>query len=511
MQPHGFGKILHLLLNLITAPVRAVSELLGLFSTGQNALLTPERLAQKANRRGAFLAALPSIIAWMAFLALITWGASNRNRINAQYSELLSNAISQTKPNLAQRFGRRVFHGDLRNMPSAAMDYCNFLADQKDLLQANSIIEKLASDDSPGFPPAHAQRAIAYSNLLSQGASDRYLPILHWHLKQAGEPSTEPLRIAWANYQRLTGKIDDAIQSLEAAAKLNPSHWFAVADLYVLDGKPDQARRSLVNAANAYRLALGKNPLSSEDRLQLAIAQARGGDYQQAAETLKTGLELTPQNDQLLRAKNQLEIIRLEQAIKQASTVSQKLDIARKLITISSDPTSVYQSTNEIYQQATTPEDKNLVWQFLQESLDQYGPNASLMFTQSLILVHRGMLSEARDKLQETIQAFPEHGLSLNNLAWLFATEEPKDLPRAKSYAEKAIATDPQIATYHDTLGTIYMELSDWRAAITELEFALAQTPPQGRLKIHGKLAKAYESIGEQTLATLHRQQSSVK
>ncbi|MFM8570598.1 MAG: hypothetical protein ACKOAU_03275, partial [Pirellula sp.] len=251
--------------------------------------------------------------------------------------------------------------------------------------------------------------------------------------------------------------------------------------------------------------------LSSEDRLQLAIAQARGGDYQQAAETLKTGLELTPQNEQLLRAKNQLEIIRLEQAIKQASTVSQKLDIARKLITISSDPTSVYQSSNEIYQQATTPEDKNLVWQFLQESLEQHGPNASLMFTQSLILVHRGMLSEARDKLQETIQAFPEHGLSLNNLAWLFATEEPKDLPRAKSYAEKAIATDPQIATYHDTLGTIYMELRDWRAAITELEFALAQTPPQGRLKIHGKLAKAYESIGEQTLATLHRQQSSVK
>jgi hypothetical protein len=33
------------------------------------------------------------------------------------------------------------------------MDYCNFLAAQKDLLQANSILETLAPDDAPAIQP----------------------------------------------------------------------------------------------------------------------------------------------------------------------------------------------------------------------------------------------------------------------------------------------------------------------------------------------------------------------
>jgi uncharacterized protein HemY len=117
-------------------------------------------------------------------------------------------------------------------------------------------------------------------------------------------------------------------------------------------------------------------------------------------------------------------------------------------------------------------------------------------------------LTEARERFTETIDAFPNHGFSLNNLAWLLATEEPKDLSKAELYARRAIETDPQMATFHDTLGTIYLEQGQWRSAIAELELALSQSPIPNRIKIHGKLARAYEAVGDSTLASMHRERS---
>lgn len=508
MARSGIGRIFATLKGIAFAPFRAAGELLSLLFVSKSAPITPELAAQKSKRRRTLITSLPALLGFLSSLGLFTWGATNQTRITNQYTEKLSIATSQTDRIQADRIALRVFQKGVRSLPDASLNYCTFIASQKDLFQANSIIEKLAPDDTPGFAPAHAQRAIAFSNLLSQGASERYLPILQWHLKQAGDPTTEALSMAWANYFRLTGQIEQSILALEMAAKSEPKHWFSIADLYVLDGKPELARQSLVSAINSYRLRLGKNPLSTVDRLQLAMAQARSGEYQQAAETIKSGLDLMPQNQEFLRARSQIEIIGLEQSLKQAPNLTQKLRFAQEIVTKSEDPSRIYQSALELYQQAATSEDRELVEQFLTKSLQERGPNASLGFAQSAISLQKGNIPQSIEKLQANIDAFPNHGYSLNNLAWLLATQEPKDLDKAKLYAQRAIATDPQMATFHDTLGTIFIELKDWRSAIAELELALAQSPAQSRIKIHVKLAKAYEAIGDQTLASLHRERS---
>ncbi|MFM8263116.1 MAG: tetratricopeptide repeat protein [Pirellula sp.] len=508
MARSGIGRIFTILKGIAFAPLRAAGELLGLLFGSKSSQMTPELAEKKSKRRRALITSLPALLGFLSSLGLMAWGATSQTRIANQYAEKLSIATSQTDRIQADRIALRVFQNGVRSLPDASLNYCTFIASQKDLFQANSIIEKLAPNDTPGFAPAHAQRAIAYSNLLSQGASDRYLPTLQWHLKQAGDPTTEALSMAWANYFRLTGQIDQSIQALEMAAKSEPKHWFSIADLYVLDGKPELARRSLASAIGSYRLRLGKDPLSTVDRLQLAMAQARSGEYQQAAETLKSGLDLMPQNQEFLKARSQIEIIGLEQSLKQAPKLTQKLRIAKEIVSKSEDPSRIYQSSLELYQQATTAEDKVLVEQFLIESLQERGPNASLGFAQSAILLQQGNVAQSIEKLQANIDAFPNHGYSLNNLAWLLATQEPKDLEKAKLYAQRAIATDPQMATFHDTLGTIFIELKDWRSAIAELELALAQSPAQSRIKIHAKLARAYEAIGDQVLASLHRERS---
>jgi Tfp pilus assembly protein PilF len=128
-----------------------------------------------------------------------------------------------------------------------------------------------------------------------------------------------------------------------------------------------------------------------------------------------------------------------------------------------------------------------------------------------MILIDQGKSTEAREKLQEAVDAFPDHGLSLNNLAWLLGNQEPRDLEKAKALARRAVASDPRMGTFHDTLGTIFLELKDWRAAIQELELALAQTPIEARSKIHAKLAIGYEAVGEASLATMHKDRSGSK
>jgi tetratricopeptide (TPR) repeat protein len=508
MQRSGLKRVFTILKGFASAPFRAAGELVGLFFVVKSSQATPAIAAQKRMRRFSLIAGIPAFLGFLASLGLFAWGATNPTRIAIQYSEKLTKATSQTDRRQADRIALKAFHNGIRGLPDAALEYCTFIASQKDLLQANSIIEKLAPDDTQGFAPAHAQRAIAYSNLLSQGASERYLPTLLWHLKQAGDPTTEALSMAWANYFRLTGQIDQSILALEMAAKSEPRHWFSIADLYVLDGKPELARRSLASAISSYRLRLGKDPLSIPDRLQLAMAQARFGEYQQAGETLQSGLELIPQTEDFDKARSQIEIIRLEQSLKQAQKLSEKLRIAKEIVSKSEDPSRIYQASLELYQQATTTEDKDLIWQFLAESLENRGPNASLGFAQSTMMLQQGKIAESIEKLQANIGEFPDHGYSLNNLAWLLATHEPKDLEKAKLYAQRAIATDPQLATFHDTLGTIFIEQKDWRSAIAELELALSQSTSQSRIKIHAKLAKAYEAIGDQALASLHRERA---
>jgi Tfp pilus assembly protein PilF len=93
----------------------------------------------------------------------------------------------------------------------------------------------------------------------------------------------------------------------------------------------------------------------------------------------------------------------------------------------------------------------------------------------------------------------------------LLGNYEPRDLEKAKELAMRAVESDPRVGTFHDTLGTIHMELKDWQSAIQELELALAQTPIEARSKLHAKLAIGYEAVGQASLAAMHKDRSGSK
>ena len=150
MEPRGLQKYLRYLQRLAAAPFRAIAELLGLFSRGNPSSRGPESIEKQRKRRGMLLSGLPALCCALAAIFLAGWGATNQRKLATKYSEKLTEAIAQPDAKRAERLSQRVFHEGLRDAPSSAMDYCNFLAAQKDLLQANSILETLAPDDSPG-------------------------------------------------------------------------------------------------------------------------------------------------------------------------------------------------------------------------------------------------------------------------------------------------------------------------------------------------------------------------
>lgn len=502
---------------IVIGPFRAIGELLGLVLFAKeygDRQASEARRSELRHRRKGLLIGLPAFLTVIAVISISSWAWASRSSVLNRYSERASDRLSQSMAGdtadlrSIETLGNRIFDQGVRTNPELALEYCKLLAKEKRLEQANIVIAQLAPNNAPGYRPAHAQRAIAFSNLLTQGASPTYLPTLLWHLQQAGQPESESLWLAWANYYRLEGKLDQCVQALESAAVLNPSHWFSVADLYVLDQKPELAKKALANGVTAFRLAIARDPLSIDDRVQLALAQARGGDTEQADGTLKTGLELMPGNQSLLNAQAQLALAGLERRYAQAKSVGEMLDVLRQMRDAMTDPTGVYERVVDVYRAAKDTKEKESVLRYLSESMETIGPDPTLYFTRSILAVIEERIEDAKKDLETALELKPDHGSSLNNLAWLLATREPKDIQRAKLLAKKAIETNEQIATYRDTLGAILLESNEIPEAIEQLESALARTAMRERYKLHQKLARAYGMLGNERLAKLHQDKS---
>ena len=502
---------------IVIGPFRAIGELLGLVWFAKDfgdREASEARRFQLRHRRMGLLFGLPAFLTMLAVISVSSWAWASRSSVLNRYSERATDRLTESFAGdpadlrSIQTLGNRIFDQGVRTNPELALEYCKLLAKENRLEQANILIAQLAPNNAPGYRPAHAQRAIAFSNLLTKGASPTYLPTLLWHLQQAGQPESESLWLAWANYYRLEGKLDQCVQALESAAVLNPSHWFSVADLYVLDQKPELAKKAIANGVTAFRLAIAKDPLSVDDRVQLALAQARGGDVEQAYGTLKSGLDLLPGNQSLLNATAQLALAQLERRYTQAKTVSEMLEVLRQMRDAMTYPTGVYERVVDVYRVAKGVEEKESVFQYLSESMQAKGPDPTLYFTRSILAVIEERIEDAKKDLETALELKPDHGSSLNNLAWLLATREPKDIQRAKLLAKKAIETNEQIATYRDTLGAILLESNEIPEAIEQLESALARTSMRERYKLHQKLARAYGMLGNERLAKLHQDKS---
>jgi len=465
-------------------------------------------LAENRLRRDRAVAGVPAVVMALLAVFLVWYGAASARSVNARYLLKFEEAANSSDFEMARLIGSKLLSQGTRTSPETALRYCKLLAENDELERGNAIIEVLAPDDTPGYPPAHAQRAIGFANLLTRGASPQYASVLLWHLNQAGQRNNENVSLAWATYYRATGQLVPCIRAIETAARSNPDHYFSAADLCLLNRDRESANKMMKLARDDFRRRLAQSPLETKARTQLAQALARLEQFDDAEQTLRAGMQLQSDDAKLVGALANLELLRYERSHQLKQPLDKRLTHLLKATELLRDPSIVFDRMVQLYSDANEGSDKSKIRAFFDEHLNRSESTPVGHFALSVIAVLDEDQEEAIRQLERALELDPEQPLAKNNLAWLLASKEIPDLDRALELATSAVTKAPQVATYRDTLGTIFLKRGDAARAVTELERALPGMPPNDRYKVHRKLAQAYQTLGNEELAERHRQKS---
>jgi tetratricopeptide (TPR) repeat protein len=312
-------------------------------------------------------------------------------------------------------------------------------------LRAQAIEHLTKIMDTPAVATdLNLQLSLARLHMRAQNAA-RAVPILENIVAQAPF-ATEPYTLL-AEARLNLGRVDAAIEAMEAAAELNPRYYMSLGDLYERQNRwPD--------AAGAYEQAIAnaRGGASRDLKLRYATALLNVGESEtvtKARDLLKDFLMTAPQDARGL--------FLLSTANLRIGDHAGAEEVARRLVAL--DPTSV-QGLHALtaallarkeYRQvieALTPLSKDVSGRAKGRESD-----AALLLSQ-LAHAHTqlGQHDQAVAALTTALAADPLNATVLNSLGYTLA-DRGERLPEAIGYIERALKVEPDNPSYVDSLG----------------------------------------------------------
>lgn len=210
--------------------------------------------------------------------------------------------------------------------------------------------------------------------------------------------------------------------------------------------------------------------------LRAGMANERTGNYAAAIESYDRGLEVEPENVELLNAKGF--------TLFQQGESAQAVAILEKAVAL--DPAH-WKAHNNLALASVDLGELELAEAHFRESL-AIEPQAAIYNDLGFVLERQGLEFEAVEMYQKSLELAPTSSIAHFNLASVLARSG--EFEQAETHFRKAIAIDPSASAYTG-LGIVLWEQGQHDDAITNIRTAINADP---------EMAKAHDQLGKMLL-----------
>ncbi len=483
----GLGKLLLmpfvLIAGAIMLPVRAMT------------VFPPER-------RRDFLLGVPSVLVLLVIFTAALRTPIRAENINNKYRGLAKQALTDGNFERAATYWGRIVNSTSDPGENDLYSWAISLSQTGDD-RAFGIINRLAPDDASGMQAAHELKAINLAANLENNSDPAKLKTLKHHLDQCSSIDSYRLYVARGAYYLGIGEKEKAVFNLESAAKINAGLYLELALIHEKNGDEFQRKKAFQNARLAFQNRLDAEPFDNVSRIILARILTTTDQLDDAEKLLKEGLLLNDERN--LREAMSGFLVNKYDRTEESLEFNRRLEMLHSALQFSVNNTEVYERLGKAHLQFEPEkivEVKSLLIQAIAE-----GENAALAhFTLSSILWQEGEKEQAFWHVEQAYRIMPGYIFVANNLAYMLAVGEHKDLERALELATEVVShsADPR---FRDTLGTVYFEMGDYEKALGEFQQALS-AGLSGNAMTHEKLFRIYSDLGQSELAEIHRRKS---
>lgn len=123
---------------------------------------------------------------------------------------------------------------------------------------------------------------------------------------------------------------------------------------------------------------------------------------------------------------------------------------------------------------ANVSKDYRLAENVCREALEQWPDDIPLMYSMALSLSFQKRNIQSMEYLDDILMLDENNVMAMNALAYTLA-EERRDLPRALSLANRALAYEPENTSILDTLAWVYYQMGNYREAWKNIKLCVAR------------------------------------